>query len=473
MQLINNDGTTIKTRYYAGDYEETYTITIDTLTGTIDSTCVEICYIRTPEGLQAAYRKAMTNQSDPQQSGEMYYFSKDHAGSIMGVISADGEVVQRYLYDAWGKRRVIPQNPSYLGSNIYYPSAQIETPIFDRGYIGEEHIDELGLINLNARLYDPILGRFLSPDLYVQMPDNLQNFNRYIYGLNNPLMYVDPGGEKLEWLGWLLVGLGLDAGIILGTAAGSATVIVSTIFVETFSHMPIVAAIGGGIGGSEGAGRLVENSWRIAAGLFVTDKNKSFFGRVWEFASRLTWQAPQTIAGLTYANVVNYAGQIDNVDYYGGATVSSGNNFGEGGAVTLGNYITGGPNLKADPITALFQHEYGHYIQSQGIVGGLYLLLYGIPSLASAGLNDDEHRKLFIEQDANALAFKYFSKNVDGFNWKNEDGVYESHWDFKSHPIFGYDEQTALNMDYKSDPLSVFGRSFFQIMIRSLILIFK
>ena len=48
---------------------------------------------------------------------------------------------------------------------------------------------------MNGRLYDPILGRFFSPDNYVQLPDNSQSFNRYSYCLNNPLKYTDPTGE--------------------------------------------------------------------------------------------------------------------------------------------------------------------------------------------------------------------------------------------------------------------------------------
>ena len=48
---------------------------------------------------------------------------------------------------------------------------------------------------MNGRLYDPKLGRFLSPDPYVQEPDNTQNFNRYSYCWNNPLVYTDPNGE--------------------------------------------------------------------------------------------------------------------------------------------------------------------------------------------------------------------------------------------------------------------------------------
>ena len=49
---------------------------------------------------------------------------------------------------------------------------------------------------MNARLYDPILGRFLGMDPHVQMPDFTQNYNRYSYALNNPFSYIDPDGEN-------------------------------------------------------------------------------------------------------------------------------------------------------------------------------------------------------------------------------------------------------------------------------------
>ena len=51
---------------------------------------------------------------------------------------------------------------------------------------------------MNGRLYDPALHRFLQPDNYVQDPFNTQNFNRYGYVLNNPLLYTDPTGEYGE-----------------------------------------------------------------------------------------------------------------------------------------------------------------------------------------------------------------------------------------------------------------------------------
>jgi RHS repeat-associated protein len=64
-----------------------------------------------------------------------------------------------------------------------------------RGYTFHEHLEMGGLINMNAHLYDPLLGRVLSPDNYVQAPDNTQSFNRYSYCWNNPTKYTDPSGD--------------------------------------------------------------------------------------------------------------------------------------------------------------------------------------------------------------------------------------------------------------------------------------
>jgi RHS repeat-associated protein len=64
---------------------------------------------------------------------------------------------------------------------------------------------ESGLYYYGGRYYDPDLGRFVSPDPFVQEPGNPQNLNRYSYVLNNPQSYIDPSGyffDKLfKWIG--------------------------------------------------------------------------------------------------------------------------------------------------------------------------------------------------------------------------------------------------------------------------------
>jgi RHS repeat-associated protein len=71
----------------------------------------------------------------------------------------------------------------------------VQNLLIDRGYTGHEHLTSIGLIHMNGRIYDPQLRRFLSPDNYVQDTENTQNYNRFGYVYNNPLLYTDPSGE--------------------------------------------------------------------------------------------------------------------------------------------------------------------------------------------------------------------------------------------------------------------------------------
>jgi RHS repeat-associated protein len=63
------------------------------------------------------------------------------------------------------------------------------------GYTGHEMLNEFTLINMNARLYDPVAGMMLSPDNVLQEPTNSQNYHKYAYCFNNPLKYNDPTGN--------------------------------------------------------------------------------------------------------------------------------------------------------------------------------------------------------------------------------------------------------------------------------------
>lgn len=112
-----------------------------------------------------------------------FRFSNHQQGSILSVVAADGSRVFAASYDEWGQQRV---TLNAIG--------------FSRGYTAHEMMPQFGIINMNGRLYDPLLARFFSPDNYVQQPTNSQNFNRYSYCLNNPLKYTDPSGELLAEL---------------------------------------------------------------------------------------------------------------------------------------------------------------------------------------------------------------------------------------------------------------------------------
>ena len=107
------------------------------------------------------------------------YFLKDSLGSVTTVLNNVAVVIDRFEYDAWGKR-VETDRESY---NTYRV-----------GYTGHEHLDNLGLIHMNGRVYDPELGRFISADPFIQSQMNSQSFARYSYVTNNPYKYVDPSG---------------------------------------------------------------------------------------------------------------------------------------------------------------------------------------------------------------------------------------------------------------------------------------
>ncbi|MDR0507102.1 MAG: RHS repeat-associated core domain-containing protein, partial [Dysgonamonadaceae bacterium] len=109
-------------------------------------------------------------------------------GSITHITDGSGALVEELSYDAWGNLR----DPATQA--VYEPGEEPEL-FLGRGYTGHEHLPKFGLIKMNARLYDPALGRFLSPDPYIQDPTNRQNYNRYSYCLNNPLKYIDPNVE--------------------------------------------------------------------------------------------------------------------------------------------------------------------------------------------------------------------------------------------------------------------------------------
>ncbi|MBN1117453.1 MAG: hypothetical protein JXA77_09630 [Bacteroidales bacterium] len=71
------------------------------------------------------------------------------------------------------------------------------------------HLDAFGLINMNGRVYDPRMGRMLSPNIMVQAPDFTQNYNRYTYAFNNPLAFTNPSGWEGEPLMYTPSGMAL------------------------------------------------------------------------------------------------------------------------------------------------------------------------------------------------------------------------------------------------------------------------
>jgi len=185
------------------------------------------------------------------QTEQLFYLHTDYQGSIRAITNEQGIVIETRDYDAWGR----PRNASTLQYTATNPFSV--TTITKRGYTFHEHIFEFSLINMNARMYDPVTRRVISPDNYIQAPDNTQSFNRYSYCWNNPLKYTDPDGN--------LVFVPILIGMAIGGYAGSQ---VAKAKGYDFNDWQMYAYIAGGavVGGASGAvGASVATSGAVGA----------------------------------------------------------------------------------------------------------------------------------------------------------------------------------------------------------------
>ncbi|NVD69567.1 hypothetical protein HUX88_03220 [Duganella sp. BJB1802] len=111
----------------------------------------------------------------------LYWSHVDRLGSPMALSDQSGVIQDKLAYDAWGKRRTTDGASS--------------GPFIDnKGFTGHEMLDQVELVHMNGRVYDPYLAKFLSADPRVTDPSNGQSFNRYSYVQNNPTNLTDPTG---------------------------------------------------------------------------------------------------------------------------------------------------------------------------------------------------------------------------------------------------------------------------------------
>lgn len=175
----------------------------------------------------------------------IYYIIRDYQGSVTAIVDRSTKLVQELSYDAWGRLRD-PQT-----WKAYAPDKE-PSLFLGRGYCGHEHLQEFGFINMNARLYSPIMCRFLGPDPYIQDPMQSQGYNSYAYCLNNPLKHIDRSGKF--FLPALLIGVAVGALIGAGTSAIAYSV-TAWITGQKWSAKEFWKAVGmGSVGGAIGGG---------------------------------------------------------------------------------------------------------------------------------------------------------------------------------------------------------------------------
>ena len=243
---VTDDGTDITTTTYIGGLYEKVEIGSETK---------EKHFIRAGSQTIAIY--TTSNQA----SDTTEYLHRDHLGSIDTITDASGMVVDKLSFDAFGKRRLSNWNAGVPVLNSLHNT---------RGFTGHEMLDAVGLIHMNGRVYDPLLGRFMSADPTLQYPKDMQNYNRYSYVHNNPLSLTDPSGfgflKKILKKAFKLVvpkpirkliekNTTLAAIFAIATAAFTGGLTLNALGgALTATNLTIAGAIGGFAGGFVGSG---------------------------------------------------------------------------------------------------------------------------------------------------------------------------------------------------------------------------
>ena len=372
-----------------------------------------------------AYSAPIISKSDGTNQNFLY-LHRDNLHSILAISDQNKNILERRMFDAWGNLIKL-QNASgqFIINNGQTLIANYKM-LSDRGYTGHEHLFGIGLINMNGRLYDPKLRRFLMPDNNLQDPTNSQNYNRYGYVLNNPLMNIDPTGESF----WSDIGDVISGAFkaVVNVVVAVATIVVASFVITKALVIGTVVGICQYVGSGFKNSSILKNQFRILGGLFEGSGD--------QILSRFTKELPQTALGLGLSLAANALGRVKSVSYYGGATVVEHYQSGWG-AFTLGSYINGNSGIQADPNDPLFRHEYGHYLQSQDI-GWNYMNDVAIPSVINSyntPNNEDgynQHQAFKTEQDANIRGQQYFGN-----------------WDYGLFPIFNSGYNNLFDLRYK------------------------
>lgn len=140
------------------------------------------------------YNSSIVLKSDGTNQ-EYLYLLKDYQGTINGVVNAAGNIIEKRQFDVWGSLINFAN-----ASGITSVPTTANSLVLDRGYTSHEHLLGLNIINMNGRIYDYNLHKFLQPDNNIQDFYNTQNYNRYGYVMNNPTKYTDENGEFWQYI---------------------------------------------------------------------------------------------------------------------------------------------------------------------------------------------------------------------------------------------------------------------------------
>jgi RHS repeat-associated protein len=341
----------------------------------------------------------VSGTAKPQQS--LQYLHQDHLGSVAVVTDHDGSVLERLAYDPWGKRRfpngTADQQDSIVGLTL------------DRGFTIHEHLDEMGVIHMNGRIYDPLIGRFMSADPFIPDASNLQAHNRFAYVYNNPLKFTDPDGFKPFWKKkWFKKLFAIAVGYFTGGLVNNLMGLTNWAAAGTYSATQI-AVTSGAVGGLTTG--LISSGGDLKAGLLGAFSG-GLFGGIGAIGKAAEWTSGQFVAAHAAAGCITSvaggggcgSGAISAA--FGKFTTQQTQDWGAGvaqftAATIAGGVgsVIGGGKFESGAVTAAFGYlfnnclsvaecEFGSYLknawnESVQAMGGALSKAYGIWAEAS------------------------------------------------------------------------------------------
>jgi RHS repeat-associated protein len=211
-----------------------------------------------------------------ESSGSYKFLHKDYIGSILAISDEAGNKLEQRHFDAWGNFTHLQiGNGAIITDKDVILSLSKDLAI-DRGYTSHEHFAEVGIIHMNGRLYDPLLRRFLNADENIQDPYNTQNYNKYGYVLNNPLMFNDPSGEFAWAAGFFLTYVApVIWGAVVGTLISVGMYTIQSLVMNSwswngFANALLMGAVTGGVSGGLGQVFSASGFWgSVGSSAFV------------------------------------------------------------------------------------------------------------------------------------------------------------------------------------------------------------
>ena len=218
----------------------------------------EINYIYDAGGIRGMKVTVPTDDPSTYYASSEFYYVKDSLGNIRVILDKSGNIMVEYNYDAWGNFVAEKVREVSIGS-VTVDLVSLNAFTY-RGYYYDK---EIGLYYLINRYYDPVTGRFISPDDVGYLDfESFFGTNRYAYCLDNPVNYIDPEGKFAitSFVISLVVGIVIGFGTkVLEDYLDDGQIFNGSVTLESYLASASIGAITGAIGGI-GANWLVQSA---------------------------------------------------------------------------------------------------------------------------------------------------------------------------------------------------------------------